>query len=59
MTHAYTEDQLVEQPAIGLFVTNLMCPAVARSKILCESLVACMVNYLFLKTFLFEWKTAE
>jgi hypothetical protein len=59
MTHTYTEDQLVPQSAIGLSVTKSMCPAVARSKILCESLVACIVNLLFLKTFLFEWKTAE
>lgn len=59
MVNAYKENQLVEQPAIVLSVTKSMCPAVARSKILCESLAAEMVNCMFLNTLLFEWKTAE
>ncbi len=59
MTHAYTEDQLVPQSAIGLSVTHSMCPAAERSKILCESLAAEKVNHMFLIAFLFERKTAE
>ena len=54
MTLAYTEDQLVPQPAIGLSVTNSRRTTKERSNILCESLAADMVNYMFSKNFLFE-----
>ncbi|WP_299067074.1 hypothetical protein [Accumulibacter sp.] len=48
--HAYTEDQLVEQPAIGLFSAPM---------VLFESLPEQRFNYLFYRYFLFEWKTSE
>jgi hypothetical protein len=48
--HAYSEDQLVEQPAIGLFATPM---------VLFESLLALCHNHMFLNYFLFEWKTSK
>ena len=36
--HAYTEDQLVEQPAIGLFSRDLLLPRLLSGQIDVESL---------------------
>ena len=48
--HAYSEDQLVEQPAIGLF---------AAPMVLFQSLPSRRRKCMFLRFFLFEWKTSE
>jgi hypothetical protein len=48
--HAYSEDQLVEQPATGLFAALL---------VLFQLLPSLRHKYLFLRCFLFEWKTSE
>lgn len=57
MPHAYSEAQLVEQPAIGVFST-FRTPQPAN-RVLIESATAVAYNLLFVGGFLFEWKTSE
>lgn len=56
-TSAYSEDQLVEQPAIGLSST-FRTPQPA-TRVLIESATAVAYNLLFVAGFLFEWKTSD
>lgn len=48
--HAYSEDQLVEQPAVGHLSPTL---------VLFESLPVLRRKCMFCRYFLFEWKTSE
>ena len=49
-THAWSEDQLVEQHAVGRLSSTLA---------LFESLQALRRKRMFFRYFLFEWKTSE
>lgn len=54
MPHAYSEAQLVEQPAIGLFST--FPRSQPATPVLIESVTAVAYNLLFIGRFLFKWK---
>lgn len=57
--HAYSEDQLVEQPIIVKCVTNGIVPAIDWRWALFKSLAACRCKIMFSNSFLFEWETSE
>ena len=54
---AYSEDQLVEQPAIGR--VSRMIPTGDSRWVLIKSLAAERRKPMFFRMFLFEWKTSE
>ena len=59
MSHAYIEDQLVEQPVFGLFGALGIFPTACWHCALFESLATIRINTLFILMFLFEWKTSR
>lgn len=59
MTHAYLQAQIVEQPASGEGSISGLIPMRSWRGISFKSLAAEFCNYMFLKEFLFEWKTAR